>query len=193
MSQIANARLHFGTLSRSAPSQRVPGAMGSAHDRAAGGVAHDSESEDVAQALANLVGCERATLGSSTLHLFWDLFGMLDRRNAIYMDAGVYPIGRWGVERAAARRIPVQVFSHYDGEALRRALQRSARQRLRPVVVADGFCPGCGQPAPIAAYFKSFSREAGCSCWTIPRHSESLAIRHASETPLGSGGGGSLR
>lgn len=48
-------------------------------------------------------GCEMATLSSSTLHLFWDLFGALARgRVAIYMDAGTYPIARWGVERAAA-------------------------------------------------------------------------------------------
>ena len=79
----------------------------------------------VAGVLADLAGCERATLGSSTLHLFWDLFGMLDTRHAIYMDAGLYPIGRWGVERAAARGIPVQVFTHHDGEALRRALHHS--------------------------------------------------------------------
>ena len=83
----------------------VPRAMGPTHERAAGCITHDSESRMLAQALANLVGCARATLGSSTLHLFWDLFGMLDRRQAIYMDAGVYPIGRWGVERAAARGI----------------------------------------------------------------------------------------
>src|SRR5262245_50393298 len=68
----------------------------------------------VAAALADLTGCERATLHSSTLHVFWDLFGMLARRTAIFMDAGVYPIGRWGVERAASRCIPVQVFTHYS-------------------------------------------------------------------------------
>jgi 8-amino-7-oxononanoate synthase len=145
------------------------------------------------KALANLVGCERATLGSSTLHLFWDLFGMLDRRHAIYMDAGVYPIGRWGVERAAARRIPVQVFSHYDGEALRRALERSARQRLRPVVVADGFCPGCGQPAPIAAWLQIVQQTGGLLVLDDTQALGILGLSPCTETPLGSGGGGSLR
>ena len=39
----------------------------------------------VAQALARLQGCEMATLSSSTLHLFWDLFGVLaGGRVAIY-------------------------------------------------------------------------------------------------------------
>lgn len=143
--------------------------------------------------LADLVGCERATLGSSTLHLFWDLFGMLDRRHAIYMDAGLYPIGRWGVERAAARGIPVQVFAHHDGETLRRALQRSARQRLRPVVVADGFCPGCGQSAPIAAYLEIIQRRGGLLVLDDTQALGILGHSPGAETPLGQGGGGSLR
>jgi 8-amino-7-oxononanoate synthase len=147
----------------------------------------------VAEALANLVGCERATLGSSTLHLFWDLFGMLDRRHAIYMDAGVYPIGRWGVERAAARRIPVQIFAHHDSDALRLALQHSARQRLRPVVVADGFCPGCGQPAPIAAWLQILQQRGGLLVLDDTQALGILGHSPRTETPLGTGGGGSLR
>jgi 8-amino-7-oxononanoate synthase len=147
----------------------------------------------LAEALAKLVGCERASLGSSTLHLFWDLFGMLDRRHAIYMDAGVYPIGRWGVERAAARRIPIQVFSHYDSGALRASLQQSARQRLRPVVVADGFCPGCGQPAPIAAYLQLIHQRGGLLILDDTQALGILGDSPYTETPLGSGGGGSLR
>lgn len=147
----------------------------------------------VAEALAGLVGCERATLGSSTLHLFWDLFGMLDRRHAIYMDAGVYPIGRWGVERAAARGIPVQIFTHHDGEALRRALQHNARQRLRPVVVADGFCPGGGRPAPLAAYLEIIQQRDGLLVLDDTQALGILGHSPVAETQLGSGGGGSLR
>ena len=147
----------------------------------------------LAEALAKLVGCERASLGSSTLHLFWDLFGMLDRRHAIYMDAGVYPIGRWGVERAAARRIPVQVFSHYDREALRLALQQSARPRLRPVIVADGFCPGCGQPAPIAAYLQLIQQRGGLLVLDDTQALGILGHSPSTKTPLGAGGGGSQR
>jgi 8-amino-7-oxononanoate synthase len=51
----------------------------------------------VAHKLAALVGCEGAVLVPSTLHLFWDLFGMLAHaRVIIYMDAGAYPIAGWG-------------------------------------------------------------------------------------------------
>ena len=38
------------------------------------------------------------------------------------MDAGTYPIARWGVKRAAARGILVEDFPHYDPDALRRRL-----------------------------------------------------------------------
>src|SRR5258708_5808095 len=56
------------------------------------------------QDLAQLLGCERAVLAPSTLHLFWDLIDVLTRDHvAIYTDAGTYPTARWGVERAAAK------------------------------------------------------------------------------------------
>jgi 8-amino-7-oxononanoate synthase len=147
---------------------------------------------DVADALAGLVGCECATLGASTLHLFWDLFGMVDKRYAIYMDAGVYPIGRWGVERAAARGIFVQSFTHHDSEALRRALRHSDTRRLRPVVVADGVCPGSGQPAPIVAYLQVIQRRNGLLVLDDTQGLGILGQSPRAEMPLGGGGGGSL-
>jgi 8-amino-7-oxononanoate synthase len=145
------------------------------------------------QALATLVGCERAILGSSTLHLFWDLFGMLDRQHAIYMDAGIYPIGRWGVERAAARRVAVEIFSHYNSRALQSALQHSAGRRLRPVIVADGFCPGCGQPAPIASWVQTVQQRGGLLVLDDTQSLGILGRSPCAEKPLGTGGGGSLR
>ena len=51
----------------------------------------------VERALADLVNCDAAVLGPSTLHLFWDLFGLLaNRRSVILVDSGAYPISRWG-------------------------------------------------------------------------------------------------
>lgn len=152
-----------------------------------------SAQEQVAQALAELAGCERATLGSSTLHLFWDLFGMLPRGIAIYLDAGTYPIARCGVERAACRGIPVQVIDHYDADALQLALKRGAQRRLRPIVIADGFCPGCGKPAPIDDYLDVIHGRGGL---LVLDDTQALGIfghSQNAEMPLGYGGGGSLR
>src|SRR5436190_7673405 len=94
-------------------------------------------SEAVALQLAKLQGCELATLGSSTLHLFWDLFGILaEDRITIFQDDGAYSIAQWGIERAAARGVPVHRFPHKDIVALQRLLARPAGGR-RPVVVSD--------------------------------------------------------
>lgn len=148
----------------------------------------------IAQTLAELQGCERATLSPSTLHLFWDLFGMLARRRvAVYMDAGTYPIARWGVEQAAARGITVRHFPHDDPEALERRLKQDAPRRLRPIVVADGFCPGCGKPAPIADYLKSTQAYGG---YLIVDDTQAMGIlghSPSSRVPYGWDGGGSLR
>ena len=49
--------------------------------------------DHVAARLARLQGCETAVLGTSTLHVFWDVLGWLGRDGtAIYVDAGAYPI-----------------------------------------------------------------------------------------------------
>jgi 8-amino-7-oxononanoate synthase len=151
------------------------------------------ESEDVADQLAQLIGCERATLGTSTLHLFWDLFGQLSREHiAIYVDEGTYPIARWGVERALAWGALVRGFKHHDARTLQSALLRDRAQGRAPIVVTDGFCPGCGRHAPLTAYLDSMRAYGG---QLIIDDTQALGVygerRHA--VPYGSGGGGSLR
>jgi 8-amino-7-oxononanoate synthase len=147
--------------------------------------------EAVAQEIARLQGCGRGVLGPSTFHLFWDVFGMFSRRPvAVYVDAGAYPIARWGVERAAARGVPVREFAHGDVEALRRAL-REDRHR-RPVLLTDGFCPSCGKAAPLRAYLDSLRAFGG---WLIVDDTQALGIlgrSPAPDAPYGRGGGGML-
>lgn len=147
----------------------------------------------LAQTLAALQGCEHGTFGTSTLHLFWDLFGVLaGQRVAIYVDAGAYPIARWGVERAAGRGVPVGTFAHHNPEALDGLLRRDAWKRLRPLVVADGFCPGCGTSAPLAAYLDSTRSFGGR---LILDDTQALGIFGHSpghDAPYGLAGGGML-
>src|SRR5277367_3161459 len=58
---------------------------------------------NLAARIADLQGCEAASIGTSTLHLVLDLFRInRGSRSAIYLDEGTYPILGWGVERAAA-------------------------------------------------------------------------------------------
>jgi len=148
----------------------------------------------VARSLSELVGCQHAVLSTSTLHLFWDLFGILaDDAIAIYVDAGAYPIARWGVERAQARGVPVHSFSHHDPHALARLLRQTEEAHLRPVVLADGFCTGCGNPAPITDYLVEVQRRGG---WLVLDDTQALGIFGRSpqpHRPYGWGGGGALQ
>lgn len=98
-----------------------------------------------------------------------------------------------GVERAAARGTPVRTFRHHDPDALRHQLKRGAQRGLRPVVVADGLCPACGGPAPIASYLEQVRSYGG---YLILDDTQALGIlghRPELNAPYGKGGGGSLR
>ncbi len=150
----------------------------------------------LARQLAALQGAERGTLGRSTLHLFWDLPSVWpavwrnvpgDRGIAVHLDSGTYVIGRWAAERAAARGTAVHGFAHHDAEALGRAIRRDGR---RPVVVADGFCPSCGRPAPVRDYL-----ECARGGLLVLDDTQAIGILGAGpgpHAPYGRGGGGSL-
>lgn len=144
---------------------------------------------EAARRLAGLQGGEAAVLATSTLHLFWDLFGMLDgAATAVYLDAGAYPVARWGAERAAGRGVGVRLFPHHDGAALAGML---AGERRAPLVVADGFCPGCGRPAPLAAYLAAARGRGGR---LLVDDTQALGVLGAAPrpgAPYGGGGGGS--
>lgn len=148
----------------------------------------------LAQAIAALQGCERATFAPSTLHLFWDLFGLLSRDAvSIYMEEGLYPIARWGIERAAARGVTVHSFRHHDAAALHNLLKQTRRPRVKPLIVTDGFSPNSGRPAPLAMYLASALSFEG---YLIMDDTQALGIfGHSPDdgAPYGHGGGGMLR
>ena len=154
----------------------------------------------VAQGLAGLIGTEAATLAPSTLHAFWDLFTAFGARD-IHVDAGTYPIAWWGAERARCGGAVVRAFRHHDAGALRRAVaaQEPARRtgarpagKRHPVVLADGFCPGCGQVAPIGSYLAAVAPAGGT---VVVDDTQALGVLGipASGHPFGRGGGGSAR
>jgi 8-amino-7-oxononanoate synthase len=148
----------------------------------------------LAQQLAWLQGCESATLAASTLHLAWDVFGMISKDAiTIYMDAGVYPIARWGVERAAAAGVPVRKFAPHSVKVLRQCLWRDRFSIRIPVIVTDGLCPECGHVAPLADYLKCVQPRRG---YVIVDDTQALGMLGSSPSraaPYGKGGGGSLK
>ncbi len=149
--------------------------------------------QQVAWDLAQLQGCERATLGTSTLHIFWDLFEVLAKeRIGIYLDAGTYPIVQWGVERVAAKGVRTAAFSRHDPVALDALLHRHERLGLRPIVVTDGLCPATGKAAPLVEYLNLVGARGG---YLVIDDTQALGILGHSPgpfAPYGRGGGGTL-
>jgi|CXWL01.1.fsa_nt_gi 8-amino-7-oxononanoate synthase len=150
--------------------------------------------EEVAQKLAQLQGCEHGVLMPSTLHLFWDLFGMLCQQPVtLYLDEGTYAIARWGAERLGARGVAVHEFRHHDPQALLSQIMVQARKRKYPVVVVNGFCPACGNPAPVGDYLEIVRRFGGLLVLDDTQALGVLGEASALHVPYGKGGGGILR
>jgi 8-amino-7-oxononanoate synthase len=154
----------------------------------------------VARELADLIGTEAATLAPSTLHAFWDLFDTMGARE-IHVDAGTYPIAWWGAERARCGGAVVHPFRHHDPAELRRAVAAEVRgqspaagpgARQRTIVLADGFCPGCGRVAPIESYL-SIVESIGGSVVVDDTQALGVLGTRASGQPYGRGGGGIAR
>jgi 8-amino-7-oxononanoate synthase len=149
---------------------------------------------EVARALARLIGGEQAILVPSTLHLFWDLLGIkaYDGIN-MYVDAGAYPIARWGIERAAARGTGVRFFAHHDPDALRSLLAQKARPGRGSLVVTDGFCPACGRSVPLPEYLDAVRDFGGSLLVDDTQALGVLGHSPGSNAPYGFGGGGTLK
>ena len=150
---------------------------------------------DVAAALARLQGTAAATLLPSTLHLFWDLLRQLAERSrsALLIDAGAYPILHWAAEGAAAAGARVWRFAHHDAAALAALAREAVRRGLRPVVVCDGFCPGCNRAAPLRAYARIAAEHDGLLVFDDTQALGVLGRTPDDACPYGHGGGGSLR
>jgi 8-amino-7-oxononanoate synthase len=141
--------------------------------------------------LAALQRCERATVAPSTLHLFWDLFGMWRvGGTAICFDEAMYPIGRWGVERAAALGVETRPFRHLSLTGLRETAR--TLRGYRTVVVTDGFCTACGRFPPLDQYQRIAAETNG---YLVIDDTQAIGVfGHTSrpDDPYGRGGGGSM-
>lgn len=150
--------------------------------------------EAIAGRLAALQGCERVGLFPSTLHLFFDLFETLRHEGVrLYIDSGAYPIARWGAERAAARGVLLRMIPHYDPIAAQAIIERDRKSRLRPVILADGYCTDRGLSAPLKQFLNSVIADNG---YVVLDDTQALGIFGTAPdqtNPYGRGGGGSLR
>lgn len=153
---------------------------------------------EVADGLATLTRCRRVVLAPSTLHLFQDLFaGPSMSGRPIFIEAGTYPIARWGAERAASRGAGLKTFGHHSAGQLARALRGVQAGATAaggpPVVLCDGVCPSCGKPAPLAEYLELVRRWGGTLVVDDTQAMGILGGSRQATRPWGRGGGGSLR
>jgi 8-amino-7-oxononanoate synthase len=151
------------------------------------------EFASVARSLAQMMGCEHATLGTSTLHIFLDLFEVLANKPATFLiGSGIYPIARWGVERVASKGVKIRIFPDHDLIALKTLLKHHCCSKTIPIIVTDGLCPATGRVAPLKGYLELIREKKGfvvvddTQAMGILGHSPNLLM------PYGIGGGGSL-
>jgi len=147
--------------------------------------------QEVARSLSTLVGCDRAVLAPSTLHLFSDVFDVWPAsRLHLCIDSGVYPIASWGTARARLAGAVAERFAHFDPNSLRRAARRARRAGRTPVVVTDGLCLASGRVAPLPEYVDAVEAHGG---YVVVDDTQALGVLGSSPSaraPYGLGGGG---
>lgn len=151
-------------------------------------------SEELGRELARLQGCAQATIGSSTLHLFWDLFVILSEPDTmIFLDQASYPAIGWGVERAAGQGVPVRRFPPHAVARLAAMLASARRDGWRPVIATDGYAASLGRAAPLAHYAALAERHQGVLVVDDTQALGLFGAPAAGHGAWGSGGGGSLQ
>ena len=146
----------------------------------------------VARMAAQLVGCETALLGTSTLHLAWDLGAWLAPTSSLIVDHSAYPILVGAAERARGRGVPVTTFDGHDIGRLRDLVAGVESQGRQPIILTDGYCPVCRQVSPLATYARAVERAGGLIIVDDTQALGVLGTRGTNDSSFGSGGGGAL-
>ena len=155
-------------------------------------LAEDARATEAAQEVARRQGLDAGLLAPSTLHLFWDVFGLVPANGIILLDQRLYPVGQWGALRGRARGLPVVQFDSDDLPGLARLLHTYRQQGRTPWLVTDGWHPGRG-PAPLAAFTALLAPYPGAVL--LLDDTQAFGVLGAQPKPenrLGQGGGGSL-
>lgn len=156
-------------------------------------LADDARATAAAQEVARRQGLEAGVLAPSTLHVFWDVFRLVPANGVVLLERRLYPVGQWGALRARARGLPVAQFRAEDLPGLARLLHTYRQQGRTPWLVADGWHPGRG-PAPLARWAALLAPHPGAVLLLDDTQACGvLGTRPGPASPLGQGGGGSLK
>ncbi len=119
--------------------------------------------DDIAVQVANLQGLENGCTAISTLHLYYDLYTLLSQQQAVvFIDEKVYPVSEYGIEKLLVSNVPLYRFRHLDALHLQQLVSGNATEGKQVFVITDGWCPQCGQPAPLNVYGKILQPYQGC-------------------------------
>jgi 8-amino-7-oxononanoate synthase len=126
--------------------------------------------------------------------MFYDLGGILaDHRYGIAVDAGLYPVGQWGMRWAGCNGALVVRFAHFNPGELTAVVKRILASGRQPVIAIDGYCPGCGKMAPLAEFI-DLAQNFGA--YLIIDDTQTLGLLGKSPDwapPYGIGGGGIMQ
>jgi 8-amino-7-oxononanoate synthase len=102
------------------------------------------EAGELGALIAGRQQAEQGLVARSALHGILDILQALPRPgDLLLVDGGAYPLTRWACTAAAARGVRVVTFPHHRPPAV--------VPPGRTWLVTDGWCQGCGTPAPLGA------------------------------------------
>jgi 8-amino-7-oxononanoate synthase len=111
------------------------------------GLAEAPTARRVAAAVASWQGAEAGLVTRSALHALVDVLTSLPGHgDLVAVDRAAYPLSRWAAQLAVTTGAQVIGYDHF-----RPALLARLPVGRRVFAVTDGWCPGCGRAAPIAA------------------------------------------
>lgn len=123
-----------------------------------------------------------ALVARSTLHALGDVLGELPGAgDVVALDESVYPISRWAALRACEKGAEVRSYPHHR--------PRPARTGRRLFLVTDGWCPGCGRPAPLAGLRRTAAATGGAVIVDDTLAFGVLGRRRSPDDPFGDGTG----
>jgi 8-amino-7-oxononanoate synthase len=101
------------------------------------------EAEKLASAIAEQQQTELGLVARSALHGMMDVLQALPRAgDLLLVDEGAYPLSQWACKAARSRGVRVATYPHFRPP--------SVVPHTRTWLMTDGWCQGCGLPAPLA-------------------------------------------
>jgi 8-amino-7-oxononanoate synthase len=177
------------------PSSRLPGWASLTRGTPAA-LNEPPAAREITSRVAQMLETPAARLASSTLHAFVDLGATLSAahgRMGVAADVASYPIGRLGLSSCLCgpgKRI--RRVAHHSVPAAQQWAEREDRFGRVPVLLVDGWCPGCGRVAPVVGLNEVLREHGGLLIVDDTQGVGILGAAPRSGNPWGHGGGGSV-